>query len=66
MWISELIDQKQQLQAAGPLRHEHLQVFEGGKIANGVYVQPITFWRRVRNWLARRSLSLRLYDMPQK
>jgi len=65
MWISELIDQKQQLQATGPLRHGHLQVFEGGKIAHRVYVQPITFWWRVRNWIARRPRSLRLYDMQK-
>lgn len=66
MWISEIIEQKLQQQAAGPVRHGHLQVFEGGKIADGVYAQEISLWRGFRNWLARRSLSLRLYDMPPK
>lgn len=66
MWISEIVDQKQQRQAAGPVQHGHLQIFEGGKIAKGVYARPICLWRRIRNWLTRRSLSLRLYVMPPK
>lgn len=64
MWISEIVDQKEQRQAAGPVQHRHLQIFEGGKIAADVYMRPISHWRRIRNWLARRSLSLRLYDKP--
>jgi len=66
MWISELIDQKLQRQAAGPVFHRHLQVFEGSKVAEGIYTRPISLWRRVSNWLARRSLSLRLCDRPPK
>ena len=66
MWISEMIAQKQQRQAAAPVRHRHLQIFEGGKIAEGVYVRPISFWRRVSSWLARRQGSIRLCDKPPK
>lgn len=62
MWISEIVEQKQQRQMSGPVRHWHLQVFEGGKIAEGLYVRPICFWRRASNWLARRHRSLRLCD----
>lgn len=66
MWISEIIEQKLQRQAAGPVRHGHLQVFEGGKIAEGVFAQQISLWQRLRNRMARRSLSLQLRDRPPK
>lgn len=64
MWISEIIEQKLQRQAAGPVRHGHLQVFEGGKIAEGIYARPISLWRRVCDPLARRQRSLRLCAKP--
>lgn len=64
MWISEIIAQKQQRQMAGPVRHGHLQVFEGGKIAEGVYAKPISSWRRLGNWLIRRQRSVQLCEKP--
>lgn len=64
MWISEIIEQKLQRQAAGPVRYRHLQVFEDGKIAEGGYAQQISLWQRVCDSLARRQRSLRLCDKP--
>lgn len=64
MWISEMIAQKQQRQAAGPVRHRHLQIFEGGKIAEGIYAQPISLSRRLGNWLIRRQRSVQLCEKP--
>lgn len=52
MWISEIIEQKLQRQAAGPVRYRHLQVFEDGKIAEGGYAQQISLWQRVCDSLA--------------
>ena len=66
MWISEMIVQKRQRQAAGPVRYGHLQIFEGGKIAEGVYSQPISYWRRLGNWLAPRQRSVQLCEKPPR
>lgn len=66
MWISEVVEQKRQRQAAGPIRFGPLRLFEGGKIAEGVYTQPIGFWRRIFNCLARRQRPLQLYDKPPR
>lgn len=60
MWISEVIEQRRQRQAAGPIRYGHLRVFEGGKIAEGIYTQPIGFWRRIFTRLCRQHRSLHL------
>lgn len=57
MWISEAVEQKRQRQAAGPVRHGHLSVVEGGKITEGIYARPIRFWWHIGTWLARRHRS---------
>lgn len=60
MWISEVVEQMRQRQAAGPIRYGPLLVFEGGKIAEGVYMQPIGFWHRIFTRLGRQQRSLHL------
>lgn len=64
MWMSEIVEQKLQRQMAEPVRHGHLEVIEGGKIEEGVYVRPISLWQRVSSFLARRRRSVRQCDMP--
>lgn len=57
MWMSEIIEMKLQRQMAEPVRHKHLQVYEGGKIDEGLYLRPISLWQRVCRLLARRRSS---------
>jgi len=64
MWMSEIVEQKLQRQKAEPVRHEHLEVFEGGKIEEGVYARPISLWQHISSLLARRRPSVRLYEVP--
>lgn len=63
MWISEIVELKRQRQMAGPVRHGHLQVLEGGKIEEGVYARPISLWKRISSFLARRRPSVRFYKI---
>jgi hypothetical protein len=60
IWMSDLLEAKQQRLAAGPVQHGHLQVFEGGKLADGTYVEPPSLWHSIRSWLVRDKARPRL------
>jgi len=60
IWMSELLEEKRQRLAAGPIQHGHLRVFEGGKLADGTYVEPKSLWHSIRSWLARDKAQPRL------
>lgn len=47
MWMSELIAENARRQAAGPVQHGHLRVYEGGKVAAGYYVKWVGIWQRL-------------------
>jgi len=48
IWTSEVIQQQREQQAKGPVRHGHLQVFAGGKVADGVFASRPTLFQRIK------------------
>jgi hypothetical protein len=63
IWLGDLIAEKAWRQAAGPVRHGHLLVYEGGKVASGCYVKRAGIWQRLWKGLSRKKTSVQIYRL---